>query len=101
MGMLGRDLERDAIKLEQFAGRISRTIYWILFVIYSVLLGVIGWFLYQKVLAPGALNPDLIPNDYKNAVIVVLSVIVLGMALAALTRDSIRNWFYRRELRKK
>lgn len=95
---MAQDLEKLAVDVERPIGCISRTVFWILFVIFSAVLGVIGWFVYQKVLIP---NPNLIPDNAKNAVIVVLSVIVLGMALAAITRDSIRNSLYRRVDRKR
>jgi hypothetical protein len=94
--MMAQDLEKLAVDIERPIGCISRTVFWILFVVYSALLGVIGWFVYQEVLGPDGVNPHLIPDSAKNAVIVVLSVIVLGSMLAAITRDYIRSKLYDR-----
>jgi uncharacterized membrane protein YhaH (DUF805 family) len=99
--MLGRDLERGAIEAERIVGRISRTVFWVLFLIYAAILGVGGWFLYQKVLGPDGSNPNLIPDQDKNVVIIVLAVIVLGIMMAGITRDGIRNRFYNKQLGKK
>ncbi len=90
---MAQDLEKLAVEIERPIGCASRVVFWVLFVIYGAVLGVLGWLTYQYVLVP---HPDLIPNEAKNAVIVVLAVIVLGTILAGITRDSIRNAIYRR-----
>lgn len=92
------DLEKLAVDIERPIGCLSRAVFWILFVIYGAILAVVGWLVYNYVLVP---HPTLIPDNAKNAVIVILGVVVLGVMLAAITRDRIRNRIYQRVLRKR
>ncbi len=95
---MASDLEKLAVDIERPVGCISRVVFWILFVVYSAVLGVVGWLVYNYVLVP---HPNLIPDNAKNAVIVILAVVVVGVMLAAITRDHIRNRIYRRIDRKR
>jgi hypothetical protein len=61
-------------------------------------LGVAGWAIYNNILIS---HPISLTNHQKDAVIVGLSVIVLGTMLAAITRDYIRNRLYNRVDRKR
>jgi uncharacterized membrane protein (DUF485 family) len=96
--MMAQDLEKLAVDIERPIGCISRVVFWILFVVYSALLGVAGWAIYNNVLLAHPIN---LTNNQKDAVIVGLSVVVLGTMLAAVTRDYIRNKLYDRVDRKR
>lgn len=96
---MATDLEKLAVDIERPIGCLSRTVFWILFVIFGAILGAIGWFLYMSFWA-GATHIALSEN-HKDALIVGLSVVVLAMALAAIIRDSMRRAIYRRVLRKR
>ena len=96
--MMAQDLEKLAVDIERPIGCISRTVFWILFVVYSALLGVAGWAIYNNILVA---HPLGLSNNQKDAVIVALAVVVLGTMLAAITRDYIRNKLYNRVDRKR
>ncbi len=93
------DLEKLAVDIERPIGCLSRTVFWILFVIFGVIMGAIGWLLYTSFWA-GATHINLSEN-HKDALIVALVVIVLSMALAAIIRDSMRKAIYRRVLKRR
>ncbi len=95
---MANDLERMAVEIERPIGCISRTVFWILFVIFGAVLGVIGWFLYTSVIVHHPLPGD---TSQKDAAIIILSGIVLAMALAAIVRDTMRGAIYRRILRRR
>jgi H+/Cl- antiporter ClcA len=95
---MAQDLEKLAVEIERPIGCISRTVFWILFVIFGAILGAIGWFLYTGIISTHALPGD--PHQ-KDAVIVALSVIVLSLAIAAIIRDSMRRAIYQRVLRRR
>lgn len=94
------DLEKLAVDIERPVGCISRVVFWVLFVIFAAILGAIGWLLYTSLWA-GSNHISLGSENNKDALIVVLSVVVLAMALAAIIRDNIRNRIYQRVLRKR
>ncbi|HEY7358590.1 MAG TPA: hypothetical protein VH590_19045 [Ktedonobacterales bacterium] len=96
---MAQDLEKLAVDIERPIGCLSRTVFWILFVIFGAILGALGWFVYTSFWA-GATHIALSENQ-KDAVIVALSVVVLAMALAAIVRDSMRRAIYQRVLRKR
>lgn len=96
---MATDLEKLAVDIERPIGCLSRTVFWILFVIFGAILGAIGWFLYTSVLVNHPIT--FLSNTQKDAVIVGLSVVVLSMAIAAIIRDSMRRAIYRRVLRKR
>ena len=96
---MAQDLEKLAVEIERPIGCVSRTVFWILFVVFGAILGVLGWFLYTSFWA-GSTHIGLSENQ-KDAVIVALSVIVLSVTLAAIIRDSIRNAIYQRVLRRR
>jgi H+/Cl- antiporter ClcA len=92
------DLEKLAVDIERPVGCISRVVFWILFVVYSAVLGVVGWLVYNYILVS---HPIPLSPNHKDALIVILSVVVLGVMLAAITRDYIRNRIYNRVDRKR
>jgi|SRR5579859_5110869 len=95
---MASDLEKLAVDIERPIGCLSRTVFWILFVIFGAILGVIGWLIYTSTLVN---HPIPLSNTHKDALIVGLSVVVLAMALAAIIRDSMRKALYRRVLKKR
>lgn len=92
------DLEKLAVDIERPIGCISRTVFWILFVIYGAILGVVGWAVDKYILVP---HPFTWNHTTEDAIVVGLSVVVLGTILAALTRDSMRKAIYRRVLNRR
>ncbi len=96
---MARELEELAVDFERPISKISRAIFWILFVIYAAILGFLGWFIYTHLLSSTTLLPGT--EHQKDGVIVGLSVALLGVILASITRDSIRNAFYRSVDRKR
>jgi TRAP-type C4-dicarboxylate transport system permease small subunit len=96
---MAQDLEKLAVEIERPIGCLSRTVFWILFVIFGAILGVIGWFVYTSFWA-GTTHIALSEN-HKDALIVALSVIVLSVTLAAIVRDSMRRAIYQRVLRRR
>jgi hypothetical protein len=97
-GSMATDLEKLAVDIERPIGCLSRTVFWILFVIFGAILGAIGYFVYNSILLTHPLQLD---NHQKDALIVGLSAVVLAMALAAIVRDSIRRAIYSRVQRKR
>jgi hypothetical protein len=97
---MAQDLEKLAVDIERPIGCLSRTVFWILFVIFGAILGAIGWFVYTSFWA-GATHINLGSENHKDALIVALSVIVLAVMLAAIVRDSMRRAIYQRVLRKR
>jgi uncharacterized metal-binding protein len=95
---MASDLEKLAVDIERPVGCISRVVFWILFVVYSAVLGVVGWLIYNYILLN---HPIPLSNNHKDALIVILAVVVVGVMLAAITRDHIRNRIYRRIDRKR
>ena len=96
---MAREIEELAVDIERPIGTISRVVFWILFIVYAAIVGVLGWFLYTHLLSSTTLLPGT--EHQKDGVIVGLSVALLGVILASLTRDSIRNALYRRIDRKR
>ena len=96
---MAQDLEKLAVDIERPIGCLSRTVFWILFVVFGAILGVIGWLLYTSFWA-GSTHIGLSENQ-KDAVIVILSVIVLSVMLAAIIRDTMRRAIYQRVLRRR
>ncbi len=94
---MATDLEKLAVDIEKPIGCISRTVFWILFVIFGAILGGLGWLLYTAVIAT---HPIPLDTPQKDALIVILSGIVLAALLAGITRDSIRRYIYHRVERK-
>ena len=95
------DLEKLAVDIERPIGCISRTVFWILFVVFGVILGAIGWLMYTVFWSGSThivLGSAQHSENNKDALIVGLVVVVLAMALAAIIRDSMRKAIYRRVL---
>ena len=88
-----REVETVAVDTERAIGCALRTVFWIFFVIYSAVLGVAGWVLYNYVLLHHPIN---LSNNHKDALIVGLAVVVLGTILAAMTRDQLLHVIFRR-----
>jgi hypothetical protein len=84
---MAQEIEKILVEVERPIFLAARIAYWILFVVFGAIIGVIGWFLYTVVFANG------IPGDQhvKDAIIVVLAAIVLTDLFATLIRDKIAN----------
>jgi uncharacterized protein YacL len=95
---MASDLEKLAVDIERPIGCISRTVFWILFVIFGAVLGVIGWFVYNSILLTHPIGLD---NHQKDALIVGLSVVVLAMMFAAIIRDTMRKAIYQRVMKRR
>ena len=80
------ELQNLVVDLERSIGCALRTVFWVLFVLYTAVLAVLGWLLYADVLVHQRIP---LPDSSKDAVIVGLSVVVLGSIMAALTRDQL------------
>lgn len=93
MKEIERDVEIAAVDTERAVGCALRTVFWIFFVIYGAVLGVVGWALYNYVLVQ---HPLTLSNNHKDAVIVGLAVVVLGTILAAMTRDQLIHVIFHR-----
>lgn len=97
-----REIEREVgtgvVDLERSIGCALRTVFWILFVLYTAVLAVLGWALYTSVLAHHRIP---LPDSSKDAVIVGLSVVVLGTILAAMTRDQLLHIIFHRVRRQR
>ncbi|HEX6777357.1 MAG TPA: hypothetical protein VF099_04095 [Ktedonobacterales bacterium] len=88
-----KELETAAVDTERAVGCALRTVFWILFVVYTAVLAVAGWALYNNVLLNHPLN---LSNNHKDALIVGLAVVLLGTMLAAVTRDQLVHRIFRR-----
>jgi TRAP-type C4-dicarboxylate transport system permease small subunit len=88
-----KEIETVAVDLERSIGCALRTVFWILFVIYTAVLAIAGWALYTSVLVQHRIP---LPDTSKDALIVGLSVLVLGTILAAMTRDQLLHVIFRR-----
>ena len=98
MKAVGRDAENIAVDLERSIGCALRTVFWVLFVIYGAVLGVVGWVLYTNILAHHRIP---LADGSKDALIVVLAVVVLGTVLAAMTRDQLLHVIFHRARRQR
>ena len=96
---MAREIEELAVDVDRPIRTISRVVFWIFFILYAAVLGVLGWFIYTHLLSSTTLLPGT--EHQKDGVIVGLSVALLGVILAALTRDSIYNSIVRRIERKR
>lgn len=88
-----KEVETLAVDAERAIGCALRTVFWILFVVYTAVLAVLGWALYNNVLLSHPLN---LSNNHKDALIVGLAVVLLGTMLAAVTRDQLLHVIFRR-----
>ena len=88
-----REVETVAVDAERAVGCALRTVFWIFFVIYTVILAVAGWALYNFVLLHHRIN---LSDSHKDALIVGLAVVLLGTILAAITRDQLLHVIFRR-----
>ena len=95
---MAQDLEQLAVEIERPIECLSRVVFWILFVIFGAILGVIGWFVYNGILLSHPINLDA---HQKDALIVILSVIVLAVTLSAIVRDTMRRAIYQRVMRRR
>jgi heme/copper-type cytochrome/quinol oxidase subunit 1 len=91
-----REIETAATDIERSVGCALRTVFWVLFVVYTAVLAVIGWVVYTGILVHHRLP---LPDNSKDAVIVGLAVVVLGTILAAMTRDQLIHVIFRRTRR--
>lgn len=98
MQEIEKEAETVAYDFERAVGCALRTVFWVFFVIYTAVLAVLGWALYTFVLLH---QPIPLPESSKDAVIVGLSVVVLGTILAALTRDQLVHVIFRRVRRQR
>lgn len=92
-----REVENIAVDIERGVGCALRTVFWILFVIYTAVLAVAGWALYNYILLQHPLD---LSNSHKDALIVALVVVLLGTMLAAITRDQLLHVIFRRVRRR-
>jgi TRAP-type C4-dicarboxylate transport system permease small subunit len=88
-----RAVETGAVDLERSIGCALRIVFWVLFVIFTAVLAVVGWALYTAILLHHRIP---ISDTSKDALIVGLSVVVLGTILAALTRDQLLHVIFHR-----
>jgi Na+/proline symporter len=93
-----RDVETGIVDLERSIGCALRTVFWVLFVVYTAVLALLGWALYTGVLVHQRIP---LPDSSKDAVIVGLSVVVLGTILAAITRDQLLHVIFHRVRRQR
>lgn len=96
---MAHQIEELAVDVDRPIRTISRVVFWIFFILYAAVLGVLGWFIYTHLLSSTTLLPGT--EHQKDGVIVGLSVALLGVILASLTRDSIYNSIVRRIDRKR
>ncbi|HLW00173.1 MAG TPA: hypothetical protein VKT82_16010 [Ktedonobacterales bacterium] len=89
---MAQEIEKLVVDIERPIGCIARAVFWILFVLFGAVLGVLGWLLYTSVFVN---HPIPLDNHQKDALIVILSGIVLATMLAALVRDTMRRAIYR------
>lgn len=92
-----RDVENVAVDVERSIGCALRVVFWVLFVIYTAVLALVGWALYTYVLVN---HPIPLSNNDKDVLIVGLSVVVLGTVLAAMTRDQLIHVIFHRVRRR-
>ncbi len=88
-----QEVENLAVDVERSVGCALRTVFWILFVVYTALLAVAGWALYTYVLLQHRID---LTDSHKDALIVGLVVVLLGTMLAAITRDQLIHRIFRR-----
>ena len=93
-----KEVENVAVDLERSIGCALRTVFWVLFVIYTAALGVVGWVLYTNVLLHHRIP---LADSSKDALLVGLSVVVLGTILAAMTRDQLIHVIFHRARRQR
>jgi hypothetical protein len=96
---MARQIEELAVDVDRPIRTISRVVFWIFFILYAAILGFLGWFIYTHLLSSTTVLPGT--EHQKDGVIVGLSVALLGVILASLTRDSIYNSIVRRVERKR
>ena len=92
-----REVENVAVDVERGIGCALRIVFWILFVLYTAVLALAGWALYNYVLLQ---HPLQLSNNHKDALIVGLVVVVLGTMLAAITRDQLLHVIFHRVRRR-
>lgn len=97
MKEMEREAETVAVDLERSIGCALRVVFWVLFVVYTAVLAVIGWALYTNVLLHHRIP---LSDNTKDALIVGLSVVVLGTILAAMTRDQLLHVIFHRVRRR-
>ncbi len=90
---MAQELERAAVDIERPIGCVSRTTFWILFVVFGAIFGVLGWLVYNGILVA---HPLALTANQKDGLIVILFVVVLSVMLAALTRDYFRMRVFNR-----
>jgi heme/copper-type cytochrome/quinol oxidase subunit 1 len=93
-----REIETAATDIERSVGCALRTVFWVLFVVYTVVLAVIGWVVYTSILVHHRIP---LSDNSKDALIVGLAVVVLGTVLAAMTRDQLIHVIFRRTRRQR
>ena len=89
---MAQEIEKLVVDIERPIGCVARAVFWMLFVLFGAVLGVIGWLLYTAVFVN---HPIPLDNHQKDAFIVILSGIVLATMLAAIVRDTMRRAIYR------
>jgi hypothetical protein len=90
---MAQELERAAVDIERPVGCLSRTTFWILFVIFGAIFGVIGWLVYNGILVA---HPLALTANQKDGLIVILFAVLLSVLTAALTRDYFRARIFNR-----
>jgi Na+/proline symporter len=93
-----QEVENVAVDLERSIGCALRTVFWMLFVVYTAVLAVVGWAVYTAVLLH---HPIPLPDTSKDALLVGFSVVTLGTILAAVTRDQLVHVIFRRVKRQR
>jgi heme/copper-type cytochrome/quinol oxidase subunit 1 len=92
-----REVETAATDLERSIGCALRTVFWVLFVIYTAVLAGVGWMVYISILVHHRIP---LSDNSKDVLIVGLAVVVLGTVLAAMTRDQLIHVIFRRTRRR-
>lgn len=90
---MAQELERAAVDIERPIGCASRTAFWILFVVFGAIFGVLGWLGYNGILVA---HPLALTANQKDGLIVILFVVLLSAMVAALTRDYFRMRIFNR-----
>ncbi len=95
---MAQEIEKLLVEVERPIFLAARIAYWILFVVFGVILGFLGWALYNFVLYAHPIPGD---DHLKDAIIVVLAGIVLTDLFATVTRDKIANAVAERILKRR